>query len=167
MTQYARIASVILILGGVFVGIFGTAFAMPLTISGSMEGNLKINPGDTVQAGYDFTMPGNNSLITVSVSGISVVVSAVCQDSTPSPIMIDLPNYTVTLSNSQWYPSGDQSSLLVKQGTFSVPATFCSGHGGGAFDPTGASFKADFTSTDTSHKLNVRFHYLDQTAGGW
>ena len=108
----------------------------------AMEGNLTVSPGDTVQAGYDFTLPGNNTALTLTVSTAEVVFDVACASgATPSQ-----PSFTVTmagqsysLTGSQWYPSGDQSSPLVYQGSVSVP-DLC---GGGSLDlAQGGTFTA-------------------------
>ena len=44
----------------------------------AMEGNLIVSPGDTLQAGYDFTLPGNNAAPTLTVSNIQVVFAVQC-----------------------------------------------------------------------------------------
>lgn len=108
----------------------------------AMEGNLIVSPGDTVQAGYDFTLPGNNTALTLTVSNAQVVFDVACASgATPSQ-----PSFTVTmadqsysLAGSQWYPSGGQSSPLVYQGSAAVP-DLC---GGGSLDlAQGGTFTA-------------------------
>jgi hypothetical protein len=138
-----------------------------LTLSGSMEGNLPVKPGDTLRTGYDFTIPGAHPAETVYVSGVEVTLTVDCPDGSTEPIAISLPNqvYQVPAGSSDWYPSGDQSSSLVYQGSFQVPATSCGGATGHA--PKGANFVATFSSTVTSNPINVRFHYADNTAGSW
>jgi hypothetical protein len=124
-----------------------------------MEGNLPIKSGDTVKAGYDFTMPGNHAAGTVTVCGGTVKVFEDC-----GAITISLPTqtYSVAQNENDWVPSGDQSSPRVYQG--SNKAT-CTGHA-----PTGATFTANFsdnTSTSKCDTVNVRFHYSDNTSGSW
>lgn len=41
----------------------------------AMEGNLQIHPGDTVKAGYDFTMPGAHAPAQVTVDNASITSS--------------------------------------------------------------------------------------------
>ena len=67
-----------LIITALLLGYSAIAHATPVTISGSMEGNLPISPGDTVKAGIDFTMPGNHAAATA----ISLVLS---RSSIPAP----------------------------------------------------------------------------------
>ena len=133
---------------------FGVADATTLSISGSMEGNLPVTSGDTLQAGYDFTIPGNNQSVTVRVTMARVVIHVDCGDQ-----LIKIPFYKVVDNTTNWYPSGDQSSPLVWQGS---TIASCTGHA-----PKGATFSANFTSSPAGIKLNVRFHFRDNTSGSW
>jgi hypothetical protein len=142
------------------------AFQGSITTSGSMEGNLPINPGDTISAGYDFTLPGTHPADTISATSGSVLLTVNCPDSSTQPLSIALPSqsYDVPANNSQWFPSGDQKSSLVYQGSVTAPTNLCGGQQGHA--PKGATFTENFGAT-TSNKFNVRFHYSDNSAGGW
>ncbi len=145
----------------------GPASATPLTISGSMEGNLPIHSGDLVKAGYDFTMPGGHPAATVHVTGAKFAMTAVCKDGSTSTLTINVPDavYSVPANATGWFPSGDQHSPLVYQGSITVPATLCGG--AGAHVPRGVSFSSNFTSTDTTDPVHVRMHYADNTSGSW
>lgn len=90
----------------------------------AMEGDLKVSPGTTLKAGYDFTLPGNNSTLTLTVNNPQVVFSVACvSGATPSSstLTVSMPTASYTISDSQWYPSGDQQSSLVYQGSITVP----------------------------------------------
>lgn len=143
----------------------GIAYATTLTVSGSMEGNLPVSPGDTLLAGYDFTIPGGPPTTdTVTVGGGTVSITVNCPNGSTEPLTIALPtqSYTVPAGDGgDWFPSGDQSSSLVYQGSITVPSSSCGGVQGHA--PQGATFSANFTATDTT-RLNVRFHYEDLQA---
>lgn len=108
----------------------------------AMDGHLQVAPGGTVQAGYDFTLPGNHDSLTMTVSAAKVTFAVRCASgATPSAGTFTVPmqaqSYQVT--GDQWYPSGDQSSLLTYQGTATVP-DLC---GGGALDlAKGGTFTA-------------------------
>lgn len=108
----------------------------------AMDRHLKVAPGGTVQAGYDFTLPGNHDSLTMTVSAAKVTFAVRCASgATPSAGTFTVPmqaqSYQVT--GDQWYPSGDQSSLLTYQGTATVP-DLC---GGGALDlAKGGTFTA-------------------------
>lgn len=95
----------------------------------AMEGDLKVNPGTTIQAGYDLTIPGNNSTRTITVTDPQVTFTVHCvSGATPSEptFTVTMPAATYTITGSAWYPSGDQSSPLVYQGTDTVP-DLCAG----------------------------------------
>lgn len=66
--------------------------------------------------------------------------------------------------NSSWFPSGDQSSPLVYQGSLVVPADLCGGQQGRA--PGGATFVVEVTA-DSSTPLNVRMHYGTKASTSW
>jgi hypothetical protein len=90
----------------------------------AMEGDLKVSPGTTLKAGYDFTLPGNNSSLSLSVNSPQVVFAVNCvSGATPSSptFTVSMPTTTYSVTNSQWYPSGDQSSPLVYEGSVTVP----------------------------------------------
>ena len=133
----------------------------------AMEGNLQIRPGDTIKAGYDFTMPGAHAAAQVTIDNASITMAVTCSDgTTPPAITFPLPiqTYSDPAGSPSWYPSGDQSSIAVYQGTVTAP-DLCSG--GIMSDANGATFKATIFSTDTADKVNFRFHYSDNTAGSW
>jgi hypothetical protein len=138
-----------------------------VTISGSMEGNLPVHPGDTIKAGYDFTLPGSQTADTVSFSNVSVTLPVQCPNGTTDMLTIPMPNYTVTVPANEsggWFPSGDQSSPLVYQGSIVAPSNLCGGQTG--YAPQGATFNASLAAS-TSNPVNVRFHYEDNSAGSW
>src|SRR4029077_10537129 len=133
----------------------------------AMEGNLQIHAGDTIRAGYDFTMPGAHAAAQVTVDNASITMAVTCSNgTTPPPITFSLPvqTYSDPAGSPSWYPSGDQSSAAVYQGSVVAP-NLCLG--GVMSDARGATLNATIFSTDTTDKVNVRFHYKDNTAGSW
>ena len=130
-----------------------------------MEGNLPIPAGSTVQAGYDFTMPGSHPDAHVTFTNANVTVSVTCPDNSVHPLTIALPTQTYDdpINSSAWLPSGDQSSSLVLQG--SAVSNACGTQTG--YAPNGASFTAQVCSDDAVDKVNLRFHYRDNSAGSW
>lgn len=109
----------------------------------AMGGNLQISPGTTLEAGYDFTLPGNNKSLTMTVSAAQVTfaVSCVSKAAPSAPTLtVPLQAQTYQITNAQWYPSGDQSSPLVYQGSVPVPA-LC-GPGGEISLAKGGTFTA-------------------------
>jgi hypothetical protein len=96
-----------------------------------------------LRAGYDFTLPGNNKSLTMTVSAARVSFTVICvSNAVPSVSTLTVPlrARTYQITGSQWYPSGDQSSSLVYQGSVSVPA-LC-GPAGAISLATGGTFTA-------------------------
>ena len=106
-----------------------TGFSCPGPVSmgpQAMEGNLQVAPGATLKAGYDFTIPGDNNPVTVTFTNPEVTFTNVkCASGTvptTNTITVPMPTQTYTSTNGgQWFPSGDQSSSLVYQGSIPVP----------------------------------------------
>jgi len=95
----------------------------------AMEGDLKVSPGTELIAGYDFTLPGNKTSVSVTVNNPQVVFTVHCvSGDTPSQstFTVSMTSHTYSATDSQWYPSGDQHSSLVYQGAITVP-DLCSG----------------------------------------
>jgi hypothetical protein len=135
----------------------------------AMDGDLKVAQGSTLSAGYDFTMPGNHPAATVGFLATSVTFNATCASGTPGSqtIVVNIvhQSYLDPASSSAWYPSGDQNDVSTYQGSTTVPS-FC--------DPgalvrlqQGGTFSTHVTSTDNQDKVNIRWHYMDGTGGGW
>jgi hypothetical protein len=135
----------------------------------AMEGNLRLSPGATLEAGYDFTMPGNHPASTVTFVAAMVTFAWTCVSGPGNGnLVVSMPaqqSYTETQNSSAWYPSGQQNSPSVYQGSTSVP-NVCSG--GQVSFQAGGTFSAGVSSTDTADKVNVRWHYSGNgSAGGW
>jgi hypothetical protein len=160
---------------GTVFEVAGSGFVPPTEVSLSMgpqamEGNLTLSPGDTLHVGYDFTMPGNHPTASVSFIGAKVTFALTCASGViPSPrilaVLIANQKYTDAQNSPAWYPSGDQQSSLVYQGSITVPDA-CSG--GLVSFGEGGTFSTGISSTDTHDKVNVRWHYSgDGSAGSW
>jgi len=166
ITKLSRLLAALFVIVAAFA-IATNAAATVLTISGSMEGNLPINNGDKVLAGFDFTMPGQHPGATVTFSNTTVTVFYSC-DSNPGLGLSFVINNFGTLSytdpnnNNHWFPSGNQQSPSVYQGSFVTH--LC---GGGKAHAKSALFSTNVTSTDSVDKVHVRFHYADGTSGSW
>jgi hypothetical protein len=134
----------------------------------AMEGDLKVMPGTVLLAGYDFTIPGKHPDVIVSFVEASVTFQATCvSGSGGGTIFVALPDasYPDAEDSSAWYPSGDQHSPAVYQGTALVP-DICAG--GKVRLQAGGTFTATALSTDPSYKVNVRWHYsANGTSGSW
>jgi hypothetical protein len=91
----------------------------------AMEGDLKVAPGSTLKVGYDLTVPGYTSPVTINVTNPKVVFANVhcASGATPtqSSFTVTMPGATYHITSTAWYPSGDQSSPLVYQGSIPVP----------------------------------------------
>jgi len=134
----------------------------------AMEGDLKVKPGDTLSAGYDFTMPGTHPTATVQFLHTMITFQAQCVSGTGGgAIVIALADstYTDPANSSQWLPSGDQHSPLVYQGSTAVP-DLCAG--GQMTLKKGGTFGGQVQSSDITDKINFRWHYsANGSAGGW
>jgi len=145
------------------------------TVVLSMTRPLDINSGGTVLAGYDLTMPDGHPAATLSLAGGSVQTDVSCADGTSYTLAIPLPSqsYSIPANDDSWFPSPNQNSPLVYQGT--ATAAVCSGGvakttyfsalgSGPAFTFGGPGFP----TTDKADPLNVRFHCSgsDKGAGG-
>ena len=138
------------------------------TVVLSMARPLGINSGDTVLAGYDLWMANAHPAATVSLAGGSVETDVSCPDGSSYTLAIPLPDqsYSIASGDNSWYPSPNQKSPLVYQGTAMNSSTAaCSGGvakssyfsalgEGPRFTFAGPGFR----TTDTTDPLNVRFH---------
>ncbi len=145
------------------------------TLVMSMTRPLDINSGGTVLAGYDLYMPDGHPATTVSLAGGSVQTDISCADGSSYTLAIPLPNqsYSIPANDDSWFPSPNQKSPLVYQGSATAAlciggvakTTYFSALGeGAAFNFGGPGFR----TTDTTDPLNVRFHIRgsDNGAGG-
>ena len=134
----------------------------------AMEGNLKVSPGDLLMAGYDFTIPGAHPTIQVAFVNPMVTFQAECVGGGGGgTIVVPIPGdiFTVPQNSSAWYPSGDQHSPRVFQGSVVVPALF----GGGQITlRNGGTFTANLRASDTNRGVHVRWHYsANGSSGSW
>jgi DNA-directed RNA polymerase specialized sigma24 family protein len=114
-----------------------------LTMGPQAMGNLQVTPGTTLQAGYDVSVPGNKVSLTMTVSAAQITFAISCMSkAAPSAPTLTVPLQTRTyqITSDQWFPSGDQSSPLVYQGSVPVPA-LC-GPGGAISLAKGGTFTA-------------------------
>jgi hypothetical protein len=132
----------------------------------AMEGALKVSPGTVLMAGYDFTIPGAHPAETVQFTNAQVVFQAQCAGGGGGVIVVPLGDSTtfVPAKSSAWYPSGDQHSPAVYQGSFVVP-DICGGETVSL--RSGGTFSADLAS-DGNDNVHVRWHYsANGTSGSW
>jgi hypothetical protein len=145
------------------------------TVVLSMTRPLDINSGGTVSAGYDLYMPDGHPATTVSLAGGNVQTDISCADGSSYTLAIPLSDqsYSIPENDDSWFPSPNQNSSLVYQGSATAAVcvggvaktTYFSALGEGpAFNFAGPGFR----TTDTTDPLNVRFHCdgSDKGAGG-
>jgi hypothetical protein len=95
----------------------------------AMEGDLKLNPGTALKAGYDFMLPNNKSPFTVEFSEGKVVLPVRCVSGKPPSqptLTVTLANQTYPVVNANWVPSAEQTSPLTYQGEVAIP-NLCAG----------------------------------------
>ena len=144
-----------------------------ISINGSMEGNLQIQPGDWVGGGYQFDYAGNHPASTVQFTGATVTLNVSCSSSgtSPSPYVIDLAAgpYNVAAGSSAKYPYSPSDSNGSMQGdpakwegTAQIPALCGAGNAMWVNAQSGAAtFAANVQSDDTTDAIQVQFHYTD------
>ena len=133
----------------------------------SMEGHLKILPGDWISGGYSFKfVDGSHAASTVTVSS-TLTVPFRCADGATGQFVIGLGthDYPVPAKNTDWQPTGDANSVLSWAGSGQAPA----GCGPGQImdNSKGAIFESTVSQNpDTGSLLNWRFKYRDPNAKG-
>jgi hypothetical protein len=149
----------------------GAALANVVSISGSMEGSIRISNGDFVAAGYRFTIPGSHPETHVLIANASVVFHGTCSNgSSQNTLTINLRpgpvgggSYDVPANSSAVFPTNDEKSPAAFQG--SVVANVCGG-GNATLDASrGATFRGD-VQADHLNKIQIAFHYRDPAAKG-
>ena len=122
-------------------------------------GELVVRPGDTLNAGYSFSLPGKHAAATVTFSQAQVTLQAECRSShhdrrchhhhrghgehhrPAGPIVINIADasYSAAQNSSAWLPGAGAHDLSTFQGSITVP-DLCQG---GAIEiGDGATFTA-------------------------
>jgi hypothetical protein len=141
----------------------------------SMARPIRINSGDTVLAGYALSMPDDHPAATVSLAGGNLQTDVTCPDGSSYTLTIPLPNqsYSIPANDGSWIPSPNQKNPLVYQG--STTASGCNGGVARSFYLSALGVSAGtgnppaapgFSTTETTHPLNVRFHFTSATDDG-
>jgi hypothetical protein len=153
----------------VTLAVAGGASANAISISGNTEGSIKIANGDYISAGYSFSVPGAHPDALYKLSGASVTIEGTCSNGGTGSVVIPVSSpstgYVVPANNSQWFPTGDQSSTESYQGSVAASG-LCGGTGSLSVRAGGATFTADVHSTDSADSISVRFHFRDPNAKG-
>ncbi len=125
--------------------------------------------GQTVVAGYDFTIPGSSQPTEVEVVNAYEQLTVSCANHTtptqPS-IVITMPDatYTAPFTSSQgWIPSGNQSVMASYEGSYTLP-NLCNGATIDVGQPGQMLFGAQVYSNGTQ-TINFRSHYNDSSLG--
>jgi hypothetical protein len=145
------------------------ALADPISMGPqAMEGDLKVSPGTLLMAGYDFTIPGSHPAIDVLFVSPLVTFQAQCVAGGGGGTIV-VPLSSSLISDPQnspaWFPSGDQHSPAVYQGSVVVPDV-CAG--GLITLRSGGTFTATLQGSDTTHGVHVRWHYsANGSSGSW
>jgi hypothetical protein len=168
MARRGRLAPLVVALAAGFLSP-SSVLADPISMGPqAMEGDLKVSPGDILMAGYDFTIPGSHPAITVQLVNPAVVFQAQCvSGGDAGTIVVPLASGPIPVpqNSSAWYPSGDQHSPLVYQGSAVVP-DLCGGER--ITLRKGGTFSAVLTATDTTRSVHVRWHYsANGSSGSW
>ena len=170
MRRYWRLAGAAAFGAGLLSAVAAApALANVITIP-AQGGNhaTTLSPGQSIFAGFDLQYPGQpNNYPTgavTDVKNISAVLSVGCADnSTPTQSSVTVPIdeqvLDGTIGSNGWYPSGDQSSPLVYQGSLAMP-NLC--HGGSMVvgKDTMGPFTADILTNESPlTSVQVRWHY--------
>lgn len=134
----------------------------------AMEGDLKLNPGDSLRVEFDFTMPGSHLAATLGFAAGQVGFQYTCTSGSGAgtlAVQFGRRSYPDSQGNSNWIPSGNQGDPSVYQGSLTVP-DLCSGSQ--IRFQQGGTFTTAVCSNDSRDKVNVRWHYSGNgSAGGW
>ena len=148
-----------------------SALANTVSISGSMEGAIQIANGDSVAAGYQFSLMGAHPEAHVLMANASVTFTGTCSNGSPAnTLSIPLRSgaagggpYDIAVNDTSTHPGTNEQDAVSYQG--SVTASVCGGTG--RLDASkGATFSADLKSDVTANDVHVQFHYRDPNAKG-
>lgn len=129
-----------------------------------IPGSVLVNTGETVNAGYQFSVKGKHPASTVSLSGGYVEADVTCLDGTSYTMTIPVPDASVSIpTNSSWAPAPN-----TWQGSAAAPGCKVSVEPGivqdAYFSALGVNngignppLKPGVSSTDMTDPLSVRF----------
>jgi serine protease AprX len=156
-------------------------------LEGNMGGKLQIQPGDTLQAGYAFSIPGlpaappagpagpapagpgapapgSGQTATVQMLAATVVLPVSCSPNGPSAgwITIGLSAGPYSVTSNAWVPASNQTDPNGFEGSAVAP-DLCQG---ATMYNAGAALSTQVNSTLTTQNVQVKFHYQDTGAKG-
>lgn len=170
----------------VLPGNWNTGGTLVLSLNGgagfaSSFDSLRINSGDTVEAGYGLMLGGNHPAATVSFQEGNVETDVVCSGGSSYTFTVPLKSiqsYSIAAGNYSWLPSASRTSALAYEGSVTAtPPTGVSecvgGHTTGAYftavgiqdGSAGDAAGPGILSTDWTDPLNARFHLADTNTG--
>jgi hypothetical protein len=167
----AGVAAIALVLSAV------PAFASSsgaVSITSQAEGSLKIEPGDYVSAGYQFTIPGWHAETVVGLFNAVVTIPVSCTSGSGTVagnIVVDVVNsgpFDDPAGSSRWYPTNtaNESDPSAFQGSVVVPAICGVGKAMYSASQTGGATLTGTLQSTASYTTNVQFHYRDPNALG-
>jgi hypothetical protein len=126
---------------------------------------MRIQPGEMLEGGYAFSVPGPNSTAFDQILAASVTIPVSCSwtGTTVGWIVVNLASgpYVVLARSNKWIPAGDATNPSSYQGATLAP-DLCNGQ---TMYSNGANFSAEVNSTDTTDNVEVEFHYQNVTSG--
>ncbi len=146
------------------------ALASNVSITGSMEGAIRIANEDYVAAGYIFTIPGSHPETHVAFANAQVIFHGTCSNgSSANTLVVSLKSgpaggYRDPANSSVELPTNDQASPETFEG--STVANVCGGGNATLDASSGATFTANVQASQTANRIQVKFHYRDPNAKG-
>lgn len=166
LTKLVRCLTLAVLVAGAALILPGLARANNIKISGSMEGSIKIQPGDYVAAGYIFSVSKNSESSQITFAGAQITFSGNCSTGGTGTLTVPINNgpWTVAAGDTSTHPTGNEQDPASFEG--SVQAENMCPNNGTLDASQGATFTADLQSTDTSEQVQWLFHYRDPNAKG-
>jgi probable HAF family extracellular repeat protein len=136
----------------------------------TMEGSIKLSPGDWVSGGYSFktNFPKAGSF-TIAAS-VTIAGKCIGGTMTSDSVTIGLGTrtYAVPAGTTDWLPTGDAGSALSWMGAAQVPSTICGGGGAKLDGSKGAVFTANVSASPAQPfgTVSYRFKFRDPAAKG-
>ncbi len=130
--------------------------------------NLQLRPGDELEGGYAFTIPGSHSATSIEMVSSEVTLPVSCTQNGSVAGYVNVPlaggPYNVPMNSTAWFPTGDQSASASYQGSAQVP-DLCNG---ATMYAVTASLSGEMLATGTPSQSNFKFHVADlyQSGGG-
>jgi hypothetical protein len=165
--RYTAAVGVALAIGAVFWVVAASANTISIGPA-SMEGAIKVSPGEWINAGFRFKYHGSHPQSTVAFQGATFTFAAKCVGSgTSVSLQIAAPDETflVTANDTGHEPTNDHDSAASFQAAARYGVDTPDLCGGGDIDlRRGATFTAEVKSSDTSDAIAVQFHYRSAAA---